>query len=149
MIFNSTLFNKLLYKAVTSVTRKIMLLGDFSYIKKFKGSDYKVMENQDFKINEGDDNILEFYMFDENGSTKDVTGYKAEWFANRYNRSIYKSTDNSNVIISTSKVQVVLDSLDTIDYDGIYTHELRITDTNNKALVASSGTMAVLRTNSI
>ena len=123
-----------------------MLLGDFSYIKKLKGSDYKAMENQDVKIFDGDDNVLEFYIFDENGSAKDVTGFKAEWIASRYNRTIYKSTDNSNVIISTTKVQVVLDSADTMDFDGIYNHELRLTDTNNKTLVASSGTMAVLRT---
>lgn len=149
MLFNKTLFNKLLIITSTTNLKKVMLLGDYIPNVSLKGCDYKIMENQNVTIHEGDDLTIVFYIFDENGDSVDLTDYSASWGAYKHDWTVYKNVDYGGVEIGDGKVSVTLNSIDTIDYDGIYTHELRLINSENKSRVSATGTLAVLRAESI
>lgn len=167
MLFNRTLFNSTFIVVDTTDWKRVLLMGSEKPIIQLqgeksavllcgsitspvalKGCDYKIMENQDFKIYEGDDLVIEFLILDEDGNTVDLTGYSASWGAYGSDTTIFKSTGNGNVTIGSGTVEVTVDAIDTVDFDGVYRHELRLIDASTKSRVAASGTLTILRADS-
>ncbi len=94
----------------------------------------------------GESKILSYDVVDEDGAAVTVTGATCLWELSRYlgeEALLTYSTTDGSVVASGTTVEVTIDATDTEDLEGLYYHELTITDTQSN----KSKTQGVLLVN--
>jgi len=105
--------------------------------------------NQDFKMIQGEDKVLEITVVDENGSAKAITGATITWSLARAvddTPLITKSTGGSGISITDGNngvFQVTIGDTDTNDMNGAYIHEAEVVDTSGRKNTVLFGTIQI------
>lgn len=75
---------------------------------------------------------------DSSGNVENIAGATFEWKLNVRGNPLIKSTSNGNISITNAangEVTVYLQPIDTQSLEGIYQHELQMTDSQNNVSV--------------
>jgi len=107
-------------------------------------------ENQDFELHNGEIKIPQFTVDKPDGSTKDLTGYKARWIAidpkdDEIVIDLHTDTDNDITIPNPAGgiVEVRVDLTGSSELYNSYRHELYVIDTSGEPSVVATGEMFV------
>ena len=103
----------------------------------------------DVTLVQGESKVLAYSVVDADGDAVNVTGATITWELSRSLGGaaiLTKSTTGGDIDIATSTVEVTIDATDTEDLEGLYWHELTITDlagNGTREFVDDTGTVTV------
>lgn len=107
-------------------------------------------DNQNFRMYQGEDKLLEISVLDEDGNAKDITGATITWILatspDAAAAEVTKSTGGSGVSITNAAggvFQVTLDGSDTTSLEGNYWHEAEVEDTSGHDNTVTTGYITI------
>jgi hypothetical protein len=103
-----------------------------------------MIANQNFRMASGDTRTLTFTVRDDGGAVVDLTGATLKWVLGKNPRAsadITKTTSSGITVSSptTGVAVVTISASDTTDLDGVYYHELQVTDSSSRVVTVAKG----------